>query len=74
MDLTSNDGLFVASGDGLSVSYDEEKGVISFDWDPETHPEYNYLEGLTAEELVNMVLDYINKKELNGEESISTEV
>ena len=44
--------------DGLLVTYDEETGSISLEWDPDTHPEYNYLEDLTSEEFFSMLLDY----------------
>jgi len=48
---------------GLLVEYDEKTGSISFEWDPDTHPEYNYLEDLTSEEFSNMLLDYVDEIE-----------
>ena len=61
---------------GLTVIYDEEAGIISFDWDPETHPEYNYLEDLTEDDFHQMLQDCLNNytKEKEEEQSSSTEV
>lgn len=44
---------------GLTVTYDEEAGVIHLDWNPETHPEWNFLEGMTSEEFCQILSDYI---------------
>lgn len=61
---------------GLTVIYDEEAGIISFEWDPETHPEYNYLEDLTEDDFHQMLQDYLNNytKEKEEEQRSSTEV
>ena len=48
------------SEDGLTVSYDEEQGIITFDWDEETHPQYNWLSELTPEQLMQSILNYCN--------------
>ena len=48
---------------GLLVEYDEETGNISLEWDPDTHPEYNYLEDLTSEEFSKLLLDYVKQTE-----------
>ena len=53
---------------GLQVSYDEENGVITFDWDEETHPEYNFLHLLTPEELSKMLLGKLEMLEASDEE------
>lgn len=57
-----------SSEDGLTVSYDEESGTITFDWDNETHPEYNFLNLLTPEELSKMLMDRIKELEAEDEE------
>lgn len=49
--------------DGLLVSYDEETGNISLEWDPDVHPEYNYLEDLTSDEFCKILLDQIKRHE-----------
>lgn len=54
--------------DGLQVSYDAENGVITFDWDEETHPEYNFLHLLTPEELSKMLLGKLEMLEASDEE------
>lgn len=59
-----------SSEDGLTVSFDEESGTITFDWDNETHPEYNFLNLLTPEELSKMLMDRI--KELVAEDEEPT--
>ena len=57
-----------SSEDGLTVSYDEESGTITFDWDNETHPEYNFLNLLTPEELSKMLMDRVKELEAEDEE------
>jgi hypothetical protein len=61
---------------GLTVSYDEEAGIISFDWDPVTHPEYNYLEELTEDDFSKMLQDYLTNytKQKEKEQSTATEI
>lgn len=49
--------------DGLLASYDEETGNISLEWDPDVHPEYNYLEDLTSDEFCKILLDQIKRHE-----------
>ena len=53
---------------GLTVFYDEEAGLITFDWDPETHPEYNFLSDLSSEELCKILMDQISSA-LSDEQS-----
>lgn len=48
------------SEDGLTVSYDEEQGIITFDWNEETHPQYSWLSDLTADDLMEAILNYCN--------------
>lgn len=40
---------------GLLVTYDEETLSFTFDWDPGTHPQYNYLNGLSSSELIQLI-------------------
>lgn len=47
--------------DGLTVSYDEETGTFTFDWDEETHPQYNYLKELTEEMFTEMLMKAIEE-------------
>jgi hypothetical protein len=47
------------SDEGLVVTYDEESLTFSFDWNPETHPEYNFLEEMTSSELLKMLTHYL---------------
>lgn len=48
-----------SSGEGLVVTYDEETLTITFDWDEETHPEYNFLREMDSSSLVKMLTDYL---------------
>ena len=61
---------------GLTVIYDEEAGIISFEWDPETHPVYAYLQDLTEDGLNKMLEERINicATEKDEKQSSSTEV
>jgi hypothetical protein len=52
-----------SSGEGLTVTYDEETLTITFDWDPETHPEYNFLSSWTAQDLTQMLTEYLNQSD-----------
>lgn len=51
--------LETSSGEGLVVTYDEDTLSITFDWDPETHPEYNFLESMSPQDLTKMLTDYL---------------
>jgi hypothetical protein len=46
--------------EGLTVHYDdgdENKEVsLTFEWDEETHPQYNYLNEMTSEQLIAMLV------------------
>lgn len=46
---------------GLTVSYNEETLTFTFEWDETTHPEYNFIYGLTEETFAEMVKNYCNK-------------
>lgn len=50
---------------GLTVSIDDETGIISFEWDEETHPEYNFIKGFTDESFAIMIREYIDSLGLN---------
>lgn len=40
-----------SSCEGLTVTYNEAESLITLDWDPDLHPEYNYFEDLSSTEL-----------------------
>lgn len=44
---------------GLTVIYDEEAGIITFEWDEETHPEYNSLKELTDEKFSSIMMNFM---------------
>ena len=46
---------------GLTVTYDEETGIFSFEWDEETHPEYNFIKDFTDESFATMIREHIAK-------------
>jgi len=48
-----------SSGNGLTVTFDDETNIITLDWDPETHPEYNIFEDITPEEFCKIFFEYI---------------
>lgn len=49
--------------DGLVISYDDETATISFEWDPDTHPQYDALKDLTSEEFCRILKDFITSEE-----------
>jgi hypothetical protein len=50
---------------GLTVTYDEETGIFSFEWDEETHPEYNFIKDLTPETFATMIFEQIVRLDLD---------
>lgn len=53
-----------SSDAGLTVSIDDETGIISFEWDEETHPEYNFIKDFTDETFATMMREYIKRLDL----------
>lgn len=49
---------------GLTVTYDEETSTFSFEWDEETHPEYNFIKDFTDESFATMIREYLAKLDL----------
>jgi hypothetical protein len=47
--------------DGLKVDVNEETGEINLEWDPED-PRWSFLNGLTEEELSDMMMDAIKRR------------
>jgi len=47
--------------DGLQVSFDEESGTFTFEWNEETHPQYNYLKLMTPEEFSQALSDRLQQ-------------
>ena len=54
--------------DGLTVTYDEETSIFSFEWDEETHPEYNFIKDFTDESFATMMREYIARLDLEDHE------
>jgi len=54
-------------GSGLFVTFNEESLSIDIDWDEELHPEYNFLNDLTPEQLTQMLLNALNSEYGNKE-------
>ena len=55
--------------DGLTIICDEGASFISFEWDTETHPQWNYIQDLTNEEFVDLLLKQANKVIDNNSEN-----
>jgi len=51
-----DDQAQVSEGGGLRVTYNEDDSSLTLGWDPETHPEYNYLNDFSEDELA----EYLN--------------
>lgn len=43
---------------GLTVSFNQETSEITFEWDPDTHPEFNYLSELSAEDIHSTLMKH----------------
>lgn len=48
---------------GLTVTFDDETGIFSFEWDEETHPEYNFIKDFTDEDFATMMRDYLDSRD-----------
>jgi len=46
---------------GLLITYDEETNLLTFEWDEKTHPQYNYLYGLTEERFSQMLKEHCER-------------
>jgi hypothetical protein len=42
---------------GLRITVNEETSEITFDWDPETHPQYNYIYEIGEAELLKKLTE-----------------
>lgn len=66
-----DDQAQVSEGGGLRVTYNEDDSSLTLGWDPETHPEYNYLNDFSEDELAEY-LNGILKEEISKFENSST--
>lgn len=66
-----DDQAQVSEGGGLRVTYNEDDSSLTLGWDPETHPEYNYLNDFSENELAEY-LNGILKEEISKFENSST--
>ena len=55
----------ISTDAGLTVTFDDETGIFSFEWDEETHPEYNFIKDFTDEDFAMMMREYIDSLGLN---------
>lgn len=44
---------------GLTTIFNDETNTFTFEWDEETHPEYNYIKELTPETFSVMLQQYL---------------
>tara|TARA_R110002126_G_scaffold19202_2_gene72269 strand:- start:130 stop:357 length:228 start_codon:yes stop_codon:yes gene_type:complete len=47
--------------DGLVVIIDDEANLLTFEWDDETHPQWNFLHDLGEEGVTEMLLAHCNQ-------------
>ena len=47
--------------DGLIVTIDDETNILTFTWDPDTHPQWNYLQELGEEGVKELLMDYVQR-------------
>ena len=59
----------VSEGHGLRVTYYENEASFTFDWDPETHPEYNYLADFSEDELAEHLFGALMEKLNNSKDA-----
>lgn len=51
----------------LSITFNEETNTVTFEWDSNTHPEYDFVRDLTSEGLAEICNHYLKK--LNNEKA-----
>ena len=49
----------ISTDAGLTVSFDDETGIFTFEWDEETHPEYNFIKDFTDQDFATMMREYL---------------
>ena len=57
---------------GLTVSFDEETGTFTLDWNEETHPQWNFLAGMTSDEFCDLLQNYLDELKKTNDTEIST--
>jgi hypothetical protein len=46
---------------GLVIIVDDETNLLTFEWDDETHPQWNFLRELGEEGVTEMLMDHCNQ-------------
>lgn len=59
----------ISSEAGLTVTFDDETGIFTFEWDEDTHPEYNFIKDFTDDDFATMMRDYLNLEDPNDSDS-----
>lgn len=54
---TQIESTYTTEIDGLTVTVNEETSEITFDWDPKTHPQYNYIYEIGEAELLKKLTE-----------------
>lgn len=66
-----DDQAQVSEGGGLRVTYNEGDSSFTLEWDPETHPQYNYLNDFSEDELSEYLIGIL-KEQISKAETSST--
>lgn len=48
----------ITERDGLTITVDDETNILTFSWDDETHPMWNFLHDLGEEGISKLLMDY----------------
>lgn len=57
----SNPKVERSEKDGLVVIIDDEANLMTFEWDDETHPQWNFLHDLGEEGVTQMLMDHCQR-------------
>lgn len=68
-----DDQAQVSEGGGLRVTYNEDDSSLTLEWDPETHPEYNYLNDFPENELSEYLIGILKKEISKAENSLTSD-
>lgn len=64
--------LEISEGNGLLIIYNEKEGNLTINWNEDTHPEYNFLNNCSSENILKMLLCHLENNPDSQVELIET--
>lgn len=57
--IDDDSNLEISEGHGLLVIYNEKEGNLTLNWNEDTHPEYNFLNHCSSDNILKMLLCHL---------------